>query len=102
MLIFYLRKWLNCLKCQEIVQRESDFTSARASPSGFAAPYNFPISPTCGFAFGDVQERVLNIRPALKELNASKIEIMLFRSRLKSLDSELVVFIDERRPVTNI
>jgi len=26
---------------------------ARASPSGFTAPYHFSISPTCGFAFGD-------------------------------------------------
>jgi len=40
------------------IQSESDFTPARASPSGFAAPYNFSISITCGFAFGHVQERV--------------------------------------------
>jgi len=35
------------------VQSESDFMPARAVPSGFAAPYHFLISPTCGFTFGD-------------------------------------------------
>jgi len=38
-------KRLTFFKCQE-VQSESDFM------------LNFSISPTCGFAFGDVQERV--------------------------------------------
>jgi len=33
------------------VQSESDYMQACASPSGFAAPYHFSISPTCGFAF---------------------------------------------------
>jgi len=36
------------------VQSERDFMPARASPFGFAVPYSFSISPTCGFAFGDV------------------------------------------------
>jgi len=34
------------------VQSESDFMPERASPSGFAAPSHFSISPTCAFAFG--------------------------------------------------
>jgi len=44
---------LNPLSAQKSkVQSESDFMSARTSPSDFAAPYYFSISPTCGFAFG--------------------------------------------------
>jgi len=34
-------------------QSESDFMPARTSPFGFAVPFNFSISPTCSFAFGD-------------------------------------------------
>jgi len=45
---------LTHLSAKEIVQSENDSIPARASLSGFAASYNFSISPTCGFAFGDV------------------------------------------------
>jgi len=59
------------LKSQETkktkkVQSESDFMPARASPSGFAVPYNFSIPLTCGFCFSDVHARR---HLALKGLN---------------------------------
>jgi len=47
----------------------------RASPSGFAVPYNFSIALTCGFAFGEERVRTetcfhveYNPHPALKGL----------------------------------
>jgi len=43
----------NSLNSVSAKKSQSDFMPARASPSGFAAPYHFSISPTCGFAFGD-------------------------------------------------
>jgi len=41
------------------------YAPARTSPFGFAAPYHFSVSPTCGFAFGDVE---YTQHPALKGL----------------------------------
>jgi len=51
------------------VQSESDFIPARTSPSGFAAPYHFSISPTCDFAFGDGYYKYTQ-HPALKRLKS--------------------------------
>jgi len=45
---------------------------ARASPSGFAVPFHFSISFTCGFAFrsaGTCFHELISTHLALKELN---------------------------------
>jgi len=43
------------------VQSESDSMPARASPSGFAIPYQFSISITSGFAFGNSAETCFHV-----------------------------------------
>jgi len=52
--------------------KQSDFMPARDSPSGFAAPYNFSISPPCGFAFrhiaGTCFHELISTHLALKGL----------------------------------
>jgi len=57
---------------------------ARTSPSGFAAPYNFSISPTCGFIFGDSAGTCFHIEytphPALKRLRSSNNDLYCLQS----------------------